>query len=178
MAGYDPPAHEQILEAVLRLCRQRGNWRFTPHEVVRALPHIKESTVRTPVVSRCCVDAPTNHEHTLDYFRRIERGVYELVPAYRRRKAQKGATRLRETGVAYATPRESVRDTVHAIVHRSENWYVGECLEVAVTTQGATLDELVANLREAVALHLQGEDPGTAGVGPRPRISITYELQA
>jgi len=48
------------------------------------------------------------------------------------------------------------RDTVHAVVTRSRGWYVAECLEVAVVTQGHTLDELVTNLREAVGLHLEG----------------------
>jgi predicted RNase H-like HicB family nuclease len=36
--------------------------------------------------------------------------------------------------------------------------YVAECLELTVVTQGATLDEVVQNLQEAVALHLEGED--------------------
>jgi predicted RNase H-like HicB family nuclease len=180
LSMYDPPAHEQILDAVIRLCRERGSWRFTPHEIVRALPHINESTVRTHVVSRCCVDAPANHEHTWDYFRRVERGVYELRPVYRRRKVAGGRrgrrTRVGERTRAYTAAADSIRDTVHAVVGRSSGWYVAECLEVAVTTQGSTLDELAANLREAVALHLEGEDARSLGIAARPRLSLTYEL--
>ena len=48
----------------------------------------------------------------------------------------------------------------------------------AVVTQGRTLDELVTNLREAVALQLEGEDPASTGVVAEPRISLTYEVKA
>ena len=44
--------------------------------------------------------------------------------------------------------------------------------------QGRTLDELVANLREAIALHLEGEDRASVGVVAEPRISLTYEVKA
>jgi len=68
------------------------------------------------------------------------------------------------------------RDTVHVVVIRDRNVYVAECLELAIVTQGHTLDEMVTNLREAVALHLEGEKPGAVGVVARPRISVTYDL--
>ena len=58
-----------------------------------------------------------------------------------------------------------------------EEFYVAECVEVAVVTQGKTLDETVANLREAVALHLEGEDLGEIGLAPDPWILITFELE-
>jgi len=40
-------------------------------------------------------------------------------------------------------------------VHKGENYYFAECLEIAVVTQGKTLDETLSNLQEAVALHLE-----------------------
>ena len=69
-----------------------------------------------------------------------------------------------------------VRDPIHAVVHRSDGRYVAECLEVAVVTQGRTVDEVLRNLREAVALHLEGEDARALGVAERPRLSVTYEV--
>jgi len=49
--------------------------------------------------------------------------------------------------------------TIQAVIHRGEqSGYVAECLELAVVTQGATLDEVVQNLQEAVALHLEDEE--------------------
>jgi predicted RNase H-like HicB family nuclease len=57
-----------------------------------------------------------------------------------------------------------------------ESGWVATCEEIAVVTQGDTLDEVTANLREAVALHLEGEDLATLGFVPEPSIVITMEL--
>ena len=50
---------------------------FTPAEVVAALPHLNEGTVRTHVISRCCVNAPANHNHRPLYLKRVSRGRYK-----------------------------------------------------------------------------------------------------
>jgi predicted RNase H-like HicB family nuclease len=190
--------HHEVLETVLRICRERGGWRFGPEEIVRALPHLNASTVRTHIVSRCCVNAPSNHPHRWPYFRRVARGLYEILAALRHvRRQQPGpagsgqATRSAGASRALATSRVAETagtygrraagtpsDTVHAVVTRDRNSYVAECLELAVVTQGRTLDELVANLREAIALHLEGEDRASVGVVAEPRISLTYEVKA
>ncbi len=67
--------------------------------------------------------------------------------------------------------------TVKAIIREGEKYYVAECVEIAVVTQGETLDETVANLREAVGLHLEGEDPADFGLAPDPWILLTFELE-
>lgn len=67
--------------------------------------------------------------------------------------------------------------TIHAIVRRGESWYVAECLELAVVTQGRTLDEMVHNLQEAVALHLEGEDLQSLGLVSEPTLVVTLELE-
>ena len=67
--------------------------------------------------------------------------------------------------------------TIKAIVRKGEEFYVAECVEVAVVTQGKTLDETVANLREAVSLHLEGEDLSEIGLAPDPWILLTFELE-
>ena len=66
--------------------------------------------------------------------------------------------------------------TIHAVVRRGESRYVAECLEIAVVTQGETLDETLANLREAVGLHLEGEDLEALGFAPDPAVVVTMEL--
>ena len=91
------PIHEEVLRAAGRLCRERGGWTFTPEEVVHALPHLNESSVRTHIVSRCCVEAPKNHPHKWDYFSRVRRGVYEIRPAYRREKEASRVPRVAES---------------------------------------------------------------------------------
>lgn len=37
-----------------------------------------ESTIRTHVTSRCCLNAPSHHGTVYNDFERIERGVYKL----------------------------------------------------------------------------------------------------
>jgi predicted RNase H-like HicB family nuclease len=70
-----------------------------------------------------------------------------------------------------------VRPTIKAFIHKGEKYYVAECLELAVVTQGKTLDETVANLNEAVALHLEGENPADFDLVPNPSLLITLELE-
>ncbi len=55
----------------------------------------------------------------------------------------------------------------------NESGYVAECVEIAVVTQGQTLDEVMTNLREAVRLHLEDEDL----VAPNPTLIVTMELE-
>ena len=165
---------QQVLAAARALCRERNKWTFTPADLVRALPHVNERSVRTHVGSRCCVNAPKNHPHRWEYFRRVGRGVYELMPRYRRDPAPE--TSVSEQAATYEREPKDVRDVVHVVCHRDRGYYVAECAEIAVVTQGRSLDELVANLREAVSLHLEGGDAEILGICPRPRIVMTYEV--
>jgi predicted RNase H-like HicB family nuclease len=64
---------------------------------------------------------------------------------------------------------------VHAVIVREGAWFVAECLEIAVVTQGRSLDETADALREAVALHLEGEDTASLGLVPSPRLVLQYE---
>ncbi|MCY7282606.1 MAG: type II toxin-antitoxin system HicB family antitoxin [Cyanobacteria bacterium CAN_BIN43] len=58
-----------------------------------------------------------------------------------------------------------------------QSGYVAECLEISVITQGETLDEVVQNLKEAVSLHLEDEDPAEFGLVTHPSILVTFEMQ-
>lgn len=71
----------------------------------------------------------------------------------------------------------ALQRTIKAVVYKGESHYVAECVEIAVVTQGKTLDETLANLREAVALHLEGEDPKQFGLVSQPTILVTMELE-
>jgi predicted RNase H-like HicB family nuclease len=73
---------------------------------------------------------------------------------------------------------QPLRRTIQAVIRPGEeSGFVAECLELAVVTQGKTLDETVANLREAVSLHLEGEDLAALGLAPEPTIMISMELE-
>ena len=52
----------------------------------------------------------------------------------------------------------TLQRTVKAFVWKGDTHYVAECVDIAVVTQGKTLDQTLKNLQEAVALHLEGED--------------------
>jgi predicted RNase H-like HicB family nuclease len=177
---------QEVLETARRLCRERGGWTFSPDEIVRALPGLNPSTVRTHVVSRCCVNAPAHHAHRWGYFRRVSRGVYTLLPQFRPRpvapRGSRPATRQSSSNAAMnrggGTRGEAeVRDTVHAFVAKDGDWYVADCAEIAVVTQGRTVDETIANLREAVALHLEGEEATTLGIVAAPKLVVTIEVR-
>ena len=71
----------------------------------------------------------------------------------------------------------NLQHTVKATVRKGEKFYIAECLEIAVVTQGKTLDETLSNLQEAVALHLEGEDLADFGLAPDPTILVTLELE-
>ena len=158
--------HEQVLAAAARVAD--SEWAFDVDEVVRALPHLNVSSVRTHVVSRCCVNAPKNHPHKWGYFRRIARGRYEVLSAFRTRPK--------------ASPRRSgskqgLKDTIHVVITRTGPVYTAECVEVAAITQAKSLDELFQNVQDAVSLHLEGEDAAEFGLQQNPRLQLIYEMQ-
>ncbi len=70
-----------------------------------------------------------------------------------------------------------MKRTIKAFIHRGESHYVAQCLEISVVTQGKSLDETIANLEEAVALHLEGEDPADFDLAPDPTLLVTLELE-
>ena len=70
-----------------------------------------------------------------------------------------------------------LQHTIKAVVQRGERAYVAECVEIPVVTQGATLDEVIANLQEAVALHLEGERLADLGLAPNPAVVVTFECE-
>ncbi len=171
---------QEVLHAVRRICRERGAWTFTPDEIVRALPNLNASTVRTHIVSRCCVNAPAHHAHRWGYFRRVSRGLYQVMRRYRAgTRAAGGTRRVRNRATKAPVGRApATRDAVHAFIVKEGDWYIADCVEVAVVTQGRTLDEAIANLREAVTLHLDGEEAAMLGIVPHPRLIVTIEIRA
>ena len=67
--------------------------------------------------------------------------------------------------------------TIKAIIRKGDDYYVAECVEIAVVTQGKTLEETLSNLQEAVSLHLEGEDLASLGLVQNPTILVTMKLE-
>jgi predicted RNase H-like HicB family nuclease len=73
--------------------------------------------------------------------------------------------------------KEYLQHTTKTFTKKGEKYYIAECLEVPVVTQGNTLDEAVTNLKDAAALHLEGEDLEEFGLTPNPTLIITLETE-
>lgn len=46
-------------------------------------------------------------------------------------------------------------ETFTAVLHKEEEMYIAECPEVGTVSQGKTIDEAIANLKEATKLYLE-----------------------
>jgi predicted RNase H-like HicB family nuclease len=50
---------------------------------------------------------------------------------------------------------EMVVRTFTAVIHKEDDLYVAECPEVGTVSQGYTIEEAIANLKEATELYLE-----------------------
>ena len=58
-----------------------------------------------------------------------------------------------------------------------EDWYIAQCLEVDVASQGHTIDEALANLAEAVELYLEDVDDPVGHITATPLVT-SFRLPA
>lgn len=69
---------------------------------------------------------------------------------------------------------EKVKQRFSASVWPENDWYVAQCLELDVASQGESEQEALENLREAIELHFEPPGPTTA---PQVR-TIEVEVSA
>jgi len=62
-------------------------------------------------------------------------------------------------------------------IYKGEKYYVAECVDLPVVTQGKTLDEAAENIREAIDLHLEGENLKDWDIFPDFSILANLELE-
>ena len=65
--------------------------------------------------------------------------------------------------------------TLTAALHREEDWYIAQCLEVDVASQGHTIDEALVNLADAVELYLEEVDDPAGHLTGTPLVT-TFRL--
>ncbi len=58
-----------------------------------------------------------------------------------------------------------------ASVWKEDDWFIAQCVEVDVASQGSTEEEALLNLREALELHFE---PPTSTIAPHMR---TLEIE-
>ncbi len=70
-----------------------------------------------------------------------------------------------------------MKHIVQFTISKGEEYYVAEGVNFPAVTQGKTLDELVKNIKEAVELGLEGENPADFGLTPSPSVLVNFELE-
>lgn len=69
-----------------------------------------------------------------------------------------------------------MKNIIQFQISQGDTCYVAEGVNVAIVTQGKTLDELAVNIREAVQVHLEGENLEALGLGKSPSVLVNFEL--
>ncbi len=69
-----------------------------------------------------------------------------------------------------------MKKIIQARIFQGEKYYVAECLDLPVVTQGETLDEVSKNLQEAIALHLEDENLAELDLENDPSVLVSFEL--
>ena len=60
----------------------------------------------------------------------------------------------------------------NVIIQKEDNWYVAKCLDNNITSQGKTIEQAMKNLKEALELYMQDEEP----VKPKEIFVTTLEV--
>ena len=51
-----------------------------------------------------------------------------------------------------------MRFTATIAIHKDDDWYVAKCLENSVASQGKTIDDALANIKEALELYYEDSE--------------------
>jgi predicted RNase H-like HicB family nuclease len=70
-----------------------------------------------------------------------------------------------------------MKKIIQVKIYKGEKFYVAECVDLPVVTQGKTLDEVVQNIREAIDLHLEGESLEEWDISPDFSVLANFELE-
>jgi predicted RNase H-like HicB family nuclease len=72
----------------------------------------------------------------------------------------------------------SMKKIIQVHIYKGDKYYIAECLDLPVVTQGETLDELVFNLKEAINLQLEGENLSDFDLVAEPSILANLEVDS
>jgi len=65
-----------------------------------------------------------------------------------------------------------------SVVTREGKWYVADCPELEIASQGKTVELALKNLREAIGLYLKDEDAKVPEVDYRPMVTVVKVVRA
>lgn len=69
-----------------------------------------------------------------------------------------------------------MRKVIQISIYQGEKYLVAEGTNVPIVTQGKSYDELIANLKEAIALFLEDEDLSKYDLDANPAVIANLEL--
>jgi len=72
----------------------------------------------------------------------------------------------------------SMKKIIQVHIYKGDKYYIAECLDLPVVTQGKTLDELVFNLKEAINLQLEGENLSDFDLVAEPSVLANLEVDS
>ena len=61
-------------------------------------------------------------------------------------------------------------------ISREDDIYTAEGVNAPIVTEAETFEELENNIRDAVALYFEGDDPATLGFDKSPAILTSFEV--
>lgn len=62
-------------------------------------------------------------------------------------------------GIIRVKGEEEMSIKYNVIIQKEENWYVAKCLDNNVASQGKSIEEALENLKEAIELYNENEEP-------------------
>ncbi|MDP2593026.1 MAG: type II toxin-antitoxin system HicB family antitoxin [bacterium] len=69
-----------------------------------------------------------------------------------------------------------MKNIIQFTISKEDGFYTASGVNAPIVTQGKTFEELTANIREAVLLFFEGENPAELGFGATPSILTNFEL--
>jgi hypothetical protein len=87
-----------------------------------------------------------------------------------------GMTRNRATIHALNNFFDHMKSIIQFTISREEGVYTAEGVNAPIATEARTFEELQDNIRDAVALYFEGDDPASLGFDKAPAILTNFEV--
>ena len=71
---------------------------------------------------------------------------------------------------------DSMKSIIQFSISREDDFYTAEGVNAPIVTEAQTFEELQDNIRDAVALYFEGDDPASLGFDKAPVILTNFEV--
>lgn len=74
---------DELLSSIRSIVKSKGKNEFAPKEVIEFMKNnntaYKESTIRTHIISKCCINSSRHHAIVYNDYERIGAGTYKMI---------------------------------------------------------------------------------------------------